>query len=340
MKEEEFDPEFEQEIEPREMNPTEVRLLTLLFHFFRFPEGLTLSSLRKIMEGFYDNENKDSDRRKLARDIEELEALGFPVKYYPQKNGKDFVYVLTKDPLSKSLEFGEEELREISALLLKGYSESPRHALYTAAQKIFAGDLDYYPDWKESESEVSEEQGEIAFSVLDALKNKTPLRIRYYKNFPEDSYFREVDPIRLIRKAGFDHYLLAYDREDKEKKRFILAKILGVELLQGDFLYQARGAKRETDEDRIVHAGLFPVHEPKEVVWICRPEGLIKTKLFLSGISYKEEGNRLSFSSTNLEGLLPFLWRWPEAIEEVSPVELQNLYQKSIKQTSDLYDTL
>ncbi|PJZ64979.1 WYL domain-containing protein [Leptospira wolffii] len=337
---EELDKDLDPEIEPREMNPTEYRLLTLLFHFFRFPDGLTLSSLRKIMEGFYDNENKDSDRRKLSRDIEELESLGFHIKYYPQKNGKDFVYVLSKDPLSKSLQFSEEELREISALLLKGFSESPKYELYTAARKIFAGDLSYYPELGDSASDSEEEAGETAFAVLDALKNKVPIRIRYYKNFPEDSYLREVDPIRLIRKRGSDHYLLAYDREDKERKRFILPKIQSVEVLQGDFLYQSKGAKRETEEDLIVHAALFPVHGPKEVQWICKEEGLVKTKLFLSGIEYKEEGNRLSFRSTNLEGLLPFLWRWPEAIETISPPELNELYQNSIKQTYKLYETV
>ncbi|MGJ4745299.1 helix-turn-helix transcriptional regulator [Leptospira sp. SA-E8] len=335
---EELDKDIDQEIEPREMNPTEYRLLTLLFNFFRFPDGITLSSLRKIMEGFYDNENRDSDRRKLSRDIEELGALGFHIKYYPQKNGKDFVYVLVKDPLSKTLEFSEEELREISALLLKGYSEAPKYELYTAARKIFAGDLEYFPEMTENPEENSEELGETAFQILEALKNHTPIRIKYYKTFPEDFYLKEADPIRLIRKGGQDHYLLAYDREEKTKKRFVLPKILSVELLQGDPLYQARGAKKETEEDLIIHAGLFPVHEPKNVEWICKEEGLVKAKLFLTGIKYTETKNKLSFQSTNLEGLLPFLWRWPDAIETVLPEELNSVFRNSIKQISELYE--
>ncbi|TGL63430.1 helix-turn-helix transcriptional regulator [Leptospira sarikeiensis] len=338
MNEKELDKDLDQEIEPREMNPTEYRLLTLLFNFFRFPEGLTLSSLRKIMEGFYDNENKDSDRRKLSRDIEELGALGFHIKYYPQKNGKDFVYVLTKDPLAKTLQFTEEELREISALLLKGYSDSPKYELYTAARKIFAGDLEYFPELNESSEDAQEEFGEAAFQILEALKNQTPIRIKYYKTFPEDSYMKEADPIRLIRKGGQDHYLLAYDREEKTKKRFVLPKILSVELLQGDLLYQSRGAKKETEEDRVIHAGLFPVHEPKNVEWTCKEEGLVKAKLFLTGIKYTDDKNKLSFQSTNLEGLLPFLWRWPEALETVQPQELQTIFQDSVKQISELYD--
>ncbi len=337
MKEEELDKYIDQDIEPREMNPTEYRLLTLLFNFFRFPDGLTLSSLRKIMEGFYDNEVKDSDRRKLSRDIEELESLGFHIKYYPQKNGKDFVYVLTRDPLAKQLEFGEEELREISALLLKGYSESPKYELYTAAQKIFAGDLGFFPDLKENPSDSTEEQGETAFAILDSLKNKSPIRIRYYKTFPEDAYSREVDPIRLIRKGGQDHYLLAYDREEKTKKRFILPKILTVEVLQGDFLYQSKGAKKETEEDRIIHAGLFPIHGSKQIEWVCKEEGLLQAKLFLTGIRYTEEGNILRFESTNLEGLLPFLWKWPYALESIQPPELGKLFQTSVKQIEELY---
>ncbi|TGK01282.1 WYL domain-containing protein [Leptospira langatensis] len=337
---EELDKDLEEEIEPREMNPTEYRLLTLLFNFFRFPDGLTLTSLRKIMEGFYDNENKDSDRRKLSRDIEELGALGFPIKYYPQKNGKDYVYVLTKDPLVRTLKFSEEELREISALLLKGYSETPKYELYTASRKIFARDLEYFPELKESPEDPKEEAGEAAFQILDALKNKSPIRIRYYKTFPEDAYWKEADPIRLIRKGGQDHYLLAYDREEKSKKRFILPKILTVEVLQGDLLYQARGAKKETEEDRIVHAALFPVHEAKLVEWVCREEGLVKAKLFLTGLPYEEKENTLRFRSTNLEGLLPFLWRWPDALESLEPVELRTVLQESLKEIGELYDSI
>lgn len=330
MKEEEFDNDLELGIEPREINPTESRLLTLLFNFFQFQEGLTLSSLREIMGEFYDNENKDSDRRKLSRDIEELENLGFQIRYYPQKNTKDFVYILETDPLAKSLKFSSDELREISAVLLEAYSQSPRYELYTAAQKIFAGELGIFPELKEEPKDISDELGEVAFSILEALKNRSPLRLKYYKTFPEESYPLEVDPIRLLRKGGEDYYLLAYDRSEKVKKRLILPKILEAEILQGDLLFQKKGAQRETWEDQVVHAGLFPVHEPKSVVWTCRSDALFKAKLFLAGIPYKENGQTLRFESTNLDGLLPFLWKEGSNLEEIQPQELEDLFQKSV----------
>lgn len=336
-KQEEFESDPELEIEPREMNPTESRLLTLLFNFFQFPEGLTLSGLKDIMGEFYDNENKDSDRRKLSRDIQELESLGFRIRYYPQKHDKDFVYVLETDPWAKSLRFDPNELREISAVLLEAYSQSPRYELYTAAQKIFAGELGFFPELKEEPREISDESGRIAFFVLEALKNRSPLRLKYFKSFPEDSYFIEVDPVRLLRRGGEDYYLLAYDRSEKIKKRLILAKILEAEILEGDFIYQKRGTKAETWEDQIVHAALFPVHEPRAVALGCKTESLVKAKQFLSGIPLTQEGNTIRFECTNLEGLLPFLWKEGNSLEKIEPEELKKKLKDSLLFLAESY---
>ncbi|PJZ69859.1 transcriptional regulator [Leptospira perolatii] len=322
------------------MNPTESRILTLLFNFFQYPEGLTLSSLKRIMSEFYQNENQDSDRRKLSRDIQELEELGFHIRYYPQKNEQDFVYVLEKDNFIKSLRFSPDELREMSAILLEAYTKSPRLEYYSTAQKIFAGDLGYFPELSEEPKEASEDLGEVAFIVLEALRNRTPIKMKYYKTVPEESYFIEVDPIRILRKGGEDYYLLGLDRASKTKKRFILPKILKAEPLQGDFLYQAKGANRETWEDQIVHAGLFPVHDPKSVVWNCREESLLKVKLFLSGMHFEENGLEIKFNSRNLEGLLPFLWKEPNSLVSIEPVELRELYLSSLKRLSDFYREL
>ena len=68
--------EIELGIDPKPINETEERQLSLLLNLIRNRQGLSFVQLRQIMKEYYSNSNLESDQKKLQRDIDELKENG------------------------------------------------------------------------------------------------------------------------------------------------------------------------------------------------------------------------------------------------------------------------
>ena len=69
-------------IDPKPINETEERQLSLLLNLIRSRQGLSFLQIRQIMKEYYSNSNIESDQKKLQRDIDELKENGFSIKFY------------------------------------------------------------------------------------------------------------------------------------------------------------------------------------------------------------------------------------------------------------------
>ena len=52
---------------------------------------------------------------------------------------------------------------------------------------------------------------------MTAIKNKTPLKIDYFKTNPKESYQREIEPLQIIKRNSEDFYLIVYKKKKKQK---------------------------------------------------------------------------------------------------------------------------
>ena len=266
-------------IDPKPINETEERQLSLLLNLIRSRQGLSFVQIRQIMKEFYSNSNIESDQKKLQRDIEELKENGFAIKFYKvaHESMEYNVYRMDESQRDARIVMSDEELRKFSFLILKKSEENASNDLFT-------------------------------------IKNKTPLKIEYFKTNPKESYFREIEPLQIIKRNSEDFYLIVYDREKKQKRRFLIPKILKISDLSGEFLFTGKIEKNDLN----YHALNFAIHESESLEITCNSESAWKLEKFLHPHPFKKVGNIFLLSTNNRSALFNFILRENDCIEKIN----------------------
>lgn len=330
------------------INEKERRTLELLFNLLRFQNGLSLDKIRKLMPAHYNNENLESDQKKLRRDIKLLASEGFTIKFYADNYiGEKNIYKLLKSPLDKEIKFTPRELETLSIILTSEMKYNYSDELLFACQKIFHKNLEYFPDTREIQvvaqrrEEMQKEQ-EIFFSLLHAVRDRKPIKISYYKQLPEDTEEREIDPMVILRRNSMDFYLIAFDRIKKAKRRFIIPKILRITELEGDFL---KSDSIITKDDYNFHALAFNVHPPEILELSCEKSLIWKLKNFLSPHPYQEKNDVISLTTTNRSALFSFLLKECDVVQSINSrvfldefVEYLSNMKKSYSMSGELFN--
>ncbi|MCW7458197.1 WYL domain-containing protein [Leptospira bandrabouensis] len=302
-------------IEVKKMNETEVRLFALLFNLLREPKGISFQKFRNIMPRFYKNEDIESDRKKLYRDLNQLKSLGFNIKVaqFGYQSEDYFPYYLEKESISKSLQFTKEELEYLSKVL---YSQEPSAEGFSLSQKLFSNHLDLLPKFAKQPKQDSKSEEEPDSShtekILQAIKDKRALTIQY--GF--ESNERIIEPYRLVRKNTTDFYLLAYDRGKKSLRRFILPRITVKKESKEEFLSNLKITK----EDLNFHPLQITKHPEMEISFQINPDYEDRWRLFLEGANFEKTGNEYKVKTTNQNALFQFLILSPEALVSTSEV--------------------
>lgn len=318
-------------IEVKKMNETEVRLFALLFNLLREPKGISFQKFRNIMPRFYKNEDIESDRKKLYRDLNQLKSLGFNIKVaqFGYQSEDYFPYYLEKESIDRTLKFTKEELEYLSRVL---FATEPSQEGISLSQKLFSHHLDLIPKFAKQPKE-NIELGDTPDSshtekILQAIKDKRALTIQY--GFEEKE--RTIEPYRLVRKNTTDFYLLAYDREKKSLRRFILPKITVKKESKEEF----QSNLKITKEDLNFHPLLLSKHPEIEIPIQIHPEYEDRWKLFLEGANFEKVENEYRVKTTNQNALFQFFVLSPEALV-VTSEDWKKTFQSYTKHWEDLY---
>ncbi|MBM9549011.1 WYL domain-containing protein [Leptospira sp. 201903074] len=318
-------------IEVKKMNETEVRLFALLFNLLREPKGISFQKFRNIMPRFYKNEDRESDRKKLYRDLNQLKNLGFNIKVaqFGYQSEDYFPYYLEKESIDRTLKFTKEELEYLSQVL---FAQEPTFEGLSLSQKLFSHHLDLIPKFAKQPKEeaVSEEIPDTANTekILQAIKDKRALTIQY--GF--DANERIIEPYRLVRKNTTDFYLLAYDRGKKSLRRFILPKITVKKESKEEF----QSNLKITNQDLNFHPLLLTKHPEIEIPFQINPDYEDRWKLFLEGASFEKASDEYRVRTTNQNALFQFFVLSPEALVSTSEDWKKN-FQSYTKHWEDLY---
>ncbi len=332
-------------IDPKPVNETESRQIELILNFLKYNRGLSFKKIRLIMPHFYGNENQVSDEKKLQRDVEELKELGFSIKYYKShlENSSNLgnVYKLESDSLNSEILFSADELRVLSEVILDRAESGNSEYLFSIAQKIFSRNLNYFPRTikpkygEESDRiETSESaREEIFIKLIQAIKDKTPLKIWYKKHSGAENEIREIEPVELVKKGVTDYYIIAYDREKREFRKFILPKVEKIAEVSGIFIH----SRKPTKEERNFHPLGYKVHDPLNLDLVIGMDDSWKLKDFLSDYPYTEEKNRISLSTTNLDALCDFLYSSPEISVQTDSKKLVSSLEQYVSEIKENY---
>ncbi|MCG6139382.1 helix-turn-helix transcriptional regulator [Leptospira mtsangambouensis] len=318
-------------IEVKKMNETEVRLFALLFNLLREPKGISFQKFRNIMPRFYKNEDIESDRKKLYRDLNQLKTLGFNIKVaqFGYQSEDYFPYYLEKESIDRTLKFTKEELEYLSKVL---FATEPSQEGISLSQKLFSHHLDLIPKFAKQPKENIElddtPDSSHTEKILQAIKDKRALTIQY--GFEEKE--RTIEPYRLVRKNTTDFYLLAYDRGKKSLRRFILPKITVKKESKEEF----HSNLKITKEDLNFHPLLLSKHPEIEIPIQIHPEYEDRWKLFLEGASFEKVENEYRVKTTNQNALFQFFVLSPEALV-VTSEDWKKTFQSYTKHWEDLY---
>jgi predicted DNA-binding transcriptional regulator YafY len=309
----------ENNIQPAQINSTEERILILLLNLVKYPKGLTLDSIKKLMSNYYNNPNEESDQKKITRDISSLEDLGFNIRFLIDDYlGNTNVYRLEFDELEKKLQFGDDELETLSVLLLDAIKNDPSVELITLSQKIFKNNIQFFPNFTQSNFQEPENQQieTIFFSILEAVKNQSPLKIYYNKtNIDSKLEEREIEPFLIIKRNQLDYYLLAYDRKKKANRRFIIPKIKRIIEIGGEFIKQ----HSPSEKDLNYHPLAYSIHDPIEVSFECEPNLVYKLKNFLYPHPFIENQQIITTTITYNEPIFNFIIKENDVVLKVYP---------------------
>ncbi|PJZ46606.1 helix-turn-helix transcriptional regulator [Leptospira brenneri] len=317
-------------IEVKKMNETEVRLFALLFNLLREPKGISFQRFRNIMPRFYKNEDIESDRKKLYRDLGQLKSLGFNIKVaqFGYQSEDHFPYYLEKESIDRSLKFNKEELEYLSQVL---FASDPSPEGISLSQKLFSHHLDLIPKFaKQPKENQGEETSDTSNTekILQAIKDKRALTIQYGYETNE----RMIEPYRLVRKNTTDFYLIAYDRGKKSLRRFILPKITVKKESKEEF----QSNIKITKEDLNFHPLLLSQHEELEFTFQIHPDYEDRWKLFLDGAVFQKIENEYRVKTTNQNALFQFFVISPEALISSSEIWKES-FQSYTKQWESLY---
>lgn len=332
--------ELELGIDPRKINETEERQFVLLLNLMRNRSGLSFRQLKNIMKDYYSNENSESDQKKLQRDIEELKEQGYTIKFFKTAfdSAESNVYKLEESKKQNFIKFSEDELRTLSFTILKNYEENPSYHLFTASQKIFSHNLQYFPEITEKNNKPDRDNSgvsEILYKIMTAIKNRSPIKIEYYKNNPDEVSVREIEPLQIIKRNAEDFYLIVFDRIKKEKRRFLIPKIKKVTDMNGEFIFNGK----ITDEDLNYHPLNFKVHEEETLTITCNPDGIDKLEKFLYPHAYSKENNRIILKTTNRSGLFGFIFKENDVVTAVDSVIFLNEFKDYINKIKGNYSS-
>ncbi|ABZ93175.1 Transcriptional regulator [Leptospira biflexa serovar Patoc strain 'Patoc 1 (Ames)'] len=317
-------------IEVKKMNETEVRLFSLLFNLLREPKGISFQKFRNIMPRFYKNEDIESDRKKLYRDLNQLKSLGFNIKVaqYGYQSEDFFPYYIQKESIDRSLKFSKEELEHLSKTL---FATEFTKDLMSLSQKLFSFHLDLIPNLSKlpvsTEGEDMVDTGNTE-KILQAIKDKRAITILYGYEEKE----RTIEPYRLIRKNTTDFYVLAYDRSKKSLRRFILPKISVKKETKEEFFSNVK----ISDDDLNFHPLSIKTHPEKEISFQIHPEYEDRWKTFLEGAKYETIQNQYKVLTTNQNALFQFFVILPEALVECLP-EWKESFVRHLKDWEHLY---
>ncbi|MBP9884997.1 MAG: WYL domain-containing protein [Leptospiraceae bacterium] len=329
-------------IDPKPINETEERQLSLLLNLIRSRQGLSFLQIRQIMKEYYSNSNIESDQKKLQRDIDELKENGFSIKFYKvfHESMEYNVYKIDENKRDAHIQMSEEELRKFSYLILKKSEENLSNDLFTASQKIFSRNLQHFPSIKKKllgDQTVDKEESQISqilYKIMTAIKNKTPLKIEYFKTNPKESYLREIEPLQIIKRNSEDFYLIVFDREKKQKRRFLIPKILKIFELSGEFLFTGKIIPNDLN----YHALNFSIHETEDLEIHCNEENAWKLEKFLYPHPFRKVGNTFLLTTTNRSSLFNFILKENDCIEKINSEvfikELQDFLSKIKKNYS------
>lgn len=323
-------------INPKRINETEARQLALVLNLLRNPAGLSFRKIRSQMSAFYNNPMEESDQKKIHRDIEELSSLGFSIKFFKSTTNSDNIYKIDVPVEEKKIQFATEELAALSVAILGHGDLHFSGELYTACQKIFHQNMQLFPfqstRMRKNEKENSS-TNQILLHLFKSIKNSIPLKIVYFKRTTDDKEEKEIDPIHITKRNNNDFYLIAYDRNLRQKRRYLIPKILKIQEIGGDFILP----HKIVPEDLNYHALNFKVHDPIEVRLEINPGLIWKLENYLHPHPYRKETDTIIFTTTNQSALHSFLWKEPEAIKQIQPDELVHKYKDFLLDMKELY---
>ncbi len=324
----------------------ERRTLELLFNLIRFPNGLSFESIKRLMPFHYNNENLDSDQRKLRRDIDTLESQGVAIKFYSDNYfGEKNIYKIVNSPLNREIIFNKEELMNLSVIIAKEMEDSYSEDLLIACQKIFQKNLDIFPKFEKKEGEREKEinsekektEKNLFHTLLQVVKDRKPIKILYFKDFPETATERSIDPLFILKRNSLDFYLIGYDRDKREIRRYIIPKILRITILEGDLIKKSGTLK---EEDLNYHPLAFKIHESKQITFKCDPDLIWKLINFIYPHPYIKNNNKITINTTNLSALYPFYVKDSDCIINTDSSEFISGLKNYIKDLQNTYNAI
>lgn len=319
-------------IDPFPINETESRLITLLLTLLKHPTGLPYKTIRLFMKNFYNNENIDSDQKKLHRDMEELVLLGFPAHYQKESN----TYHVQFRTEELKLKFSSQELKSISNAIINQIPEEEiTRDAFSLSQKIFGNNWNLYPNWTKNlppKEAVNSELDQIIETLLFCLKTKVPIKITYERKYGKPE-FKELEPIQLIKKNSNDFYLYAYDRAKEECRNFLIPCIKKITKLESSF----RKDHKPLATIENLHPLLLPKNDPISILVSINEEHILLWENFINGLQFTFLNGQYRLTITNTSALYTFFLKHNASIQAIEPESVRNGYTDFLNKIQQLH---
>lgn len=319
-------------IDPYPINETESRLITLLLTLLKHPSGLPYKTIRLFMKNYYNNENIDSDQKKLHRDMEELVSLGFPAVYQRESN----TYHVQFRSEELKLKFSAEELKTISSAIINQIpEENITRDVISLSQKIFGNNWNLYPNWTQEipqKESVNTELDNSIETLLFCLKTKVPIKITYERKYgkPES---KELDPIQLIKKNSNDFYLYAYDRVKEDCRNFLIPCIKKISKLESSF---RKDHKPQSNIENL-HPLMLPKNDLISIQITINHSHTFLWDNFINGLQFTLLNGKYHLTISNPSALYTFLLKYNSSIQSIEPESIRIGYIEFLNRIQKLH---
>jgi predicted DNA-binding transcriptional regulator YafY len=213
--------------------------ITRQWHLLRQLEGSPGRSLQELVDNVPEDYPKNA--RTVRRDLEALEAVGFPLiteRHHGQTRGRlmegfrdipalgfsatELMALLLSRNLLKPLE-GTEIAESLNSALSKASAALPPqgHEYVRSMEQLFSVGLGPHKNYREHRQTID--------LISQAIDKRRTVQIRYYSASRDGTGRREVDPYHLWF-AGGGLYMIAYCHLRKEVLLFAVERIRSIAL--------------------------------------------------------------------------------------------------------------
>ena len=239
---------------------------------------------------------------------------GFKIQL--KTEAEDTVYKLDQES-SSQLVFSSEEKDSLERLL---ETHPPQKTLVPFFQKLFPSRTHW--EAKQISNLGTFEKNPELILITEYCNLQTPFSFEYVGKL------RKIDPIQILQTNANSFFVLGYDREKFQYRKFRISKMNKISRMNSEFLRKPS----PQDSDKNFHPLAFPIHKKIAISLQLKEEERSVFVNYLRSHPHSFRAKVLSFETSNLEALYLFCLTKNISTQKIHSDEFQK-FVKSYKET-------